>query len=185
MKPGIRLSGGKWRGRKVHAPAGLEPTRPTPGVVREALFSILGPDIFDGAFCDLYAGTGAVAFEALSRGAPRAVVVEKHPEALDCLRRSAADLAAEDVLEIVPLDAARFQRKPVHAVVFADPPFGAIPDGLLERCLGLCKPGGVAVVQWPSDRPGSWPEEVRMRRYGASQLVIARKPLEDAEPAIP
>lgn len=180
MKPGIRLSGGKWRGRKVHAPAGLDPTRPTPGVVREALFSILGPDLLDGAFLDLYAGTGSVAFEALSRGAPRAVAVEKHPEALDCLRRSAAELSAEDVLEIVPLDAARFQRKPVHAVVFADPPFGAIPDGLLDRCLSLCMPGGVAVLQWPSAKAATWPEHVRVRRYGASQLIMARKPLEPA-----
>jgi len=182
VKPGIRLSGGKWRGRKVHAPPGLEPTRPTPGVVREALFSILGAEILDGIFCDLYAGTGAVAFEALSRGAPRAIAVEKHPVALECLRLSATELNAQHDLEIVPLDAARFQRGSQYSIVFADPPFGAIPDDLLERCLKLTRPGGIAVLQWPSDRPATWPEDVRVRRYGASQLVIARKPHDEAAP---
>lgn len=179
MKPGIRLSGGEWRGRKVHAPPGLEPTRPTPGIVREALFSILGTDILAGPFCDLYAGTGAVAFEALSRGAPRAIVVERDPVALDCLRRSSQDLKAEARLEIIPLDASRFKRPAVHAVVFADPPFAAIHEGLLDRCFELACPGGVAVLQWPSDRPVQWPEGVEVRRYGSSQLVIRRKP-EDA-----
>lgn len=178
MKPGIRLSGGEWRGRKVYAPPGLEPTRPTPGVVREALFSILGDDILRGPFCDLYAGTGAVAFEALSRGAPKAVAVERDAVALDCLRRSSNDLHATDRLEVVPLDAGRFQRAPVHAVVFADPPFAVIHEGLLDRCLALTSPGGVAVLQWPSDRPVQWPEGVEVRRYGASQLVIQRKPEE-------
>jgi len=176
VKPGIRLSGGEWRGRKVHAPPGLEPTRPTPGIVREALFSILGGAILEGPFCDLYAGTGAVAFEALSRGAPRAVAVERDPAALECLRRSCDDLHASDRLEIVPLDAGRFQRAPVHAVVFADPPFSIIHEAILERCFALTRPGGVAVLQWPSDRPTQWPEGVEVRRYGSSQLVIQRKP---------
>lgn len=163
----------------MHAPPGLEPTRPTPGIVREALFSILGTDILSGPFCDLYAGTGAVAFEALSRGAPRAIVVERDPVALDCLRRSSQDLKAEERLEIIPLDASRFKRPAVHAVVFADPPFAAIHEGLLDRCYELTRPGGVAVLQWPSDRPVQWPEDVEVRRYGSSQLVMRRKP-EDA-----
>jgi len=178
VKPGIRLTGGKWRGRKVHAPLGLEPTRPTPGVVREALFSILGADLLEAAFLDLYAGTGAVAFEALSRGAPRAVAVEKYPEALDCMRRSVADLGTNE-LEIVPLDASRFSRAAVHGVVFADPPFGAIPEGLLERCLKLVRPGGWAVLQWPTSQPATWPEDVQVRRYGASQLIMFRKAFEE------
>lgn len=175
MKPGIRLSGGLWRGRKVQAPPGLEPTRPTPAMVREALFSLLGRELYDGPFLDLYAGTGSVAFEALSRGATRAVVVESHRSALACLRASAAELGCEDRLEIVALDAARFRRPPMFQTVFADPPFGAIPEGLLERCLGLCRPGGRAVLQWPSDRPATWPEGVDVRRYGASQLILARR----------
>ncbi|MCB9496581.1 MAG: RsmD family RNA methyltransferase [Fibrobacteria bacterium] len=175
MKPGIRISGGQWRGRKVHAPLGLEPTRPTPGVVREALFSILGPEILSGPFCDLYGGTGAVAFEAVSRGAPRAVVVERDAIALACVRRSIEEFKT-DSIEVIQADAARFQRRAVFQVVFADPPFGAIPEGLLDRCLQLVRPGGWAVLQWPSDRPAQWPESVQVRKYGASQLILSRKP---------
>lgn len=144
--------------------------------MREALFSILAQDILEGTFCDLYAGTGSVAFEALSRGAPRAVVVERDRVALECLRRSCEDLKATGRLEIVPLDAGRFSRPPIHSVVFADPPFAVIHEEMLDRCLALTKPGGVAVLQWPSERSVQWPENVEVRRYGSSQLVIARKP---------
>jgi 16S rRNA (guanine966-N2)-methyltransferase len=143
-------------------------------MLRLALFSILGPEIAEGGFCDLYAGTGSMAVEALSRGAPRATAVENHPVPLACLRRTAETIPLPD-LEIVKLDAARFRRPGSYHVVFADPPFAAIPDDLLEKCLELAAPGGWAVLQWPSDRPREWPEGIEVRRYGASSLVIARK----------
>lgn len=185
MKPGIRISGGRFRGRKVQAPPGLEPTRPTPGIVREALFSILGQELQLGGFCDLYAGTGSVAIEAISRGAPRAIAIENHKIALECMRSSAKELGIEGELEIVPADAAKFKRNPVFHIVFADPPFGAIPANLMERCLELTRPGGLAILQWPSDRPKEWPEDHQVRKYGSSMLVIKRKPLqpEDAPQA--
>lgn len=170
----LRISTGRFKGRTVHAPAGIEPTRPTPGMVRLALFSILGPEIAQGAFCDLYAGTGSMAFEALSRGAPRATAVENHAAALACLRKTAESLKLEE-LEIVKLDAAKFRRPGAFHIVFADPPFAAIPEDLLEKCLELAQPGGWVVLQWPSDRPREWPQEIEVRRYGASSLVIARK----------
>jgi 16S rRNA (guanine966-N2)-methyltransferase len=176
VKPGIRITGGRLRGRKVQAPPGLEPTRPSPGIVREALFSILGQELTVGGFCDLYAGTGSVAIEAISRGAPRATAVENHRAALDCLRKSSAELGLEACLEIVSYDAARFNRPGVFHIVFADPPFGAIPSNLMERCLDLCRPGGWAVLQWPSDRPKEWPDDHQVRKYGSSLLVIHRKP---------
>jgi len=170
----LHVSTGRLKGRTIHAPPGVEPTRPTPGMLRLALFSILGPEIAEGAFCDLYAGTGSMAVEALSRGAPRATAVENHPAALACLRKTAESLKLEE-LEIVKQDAARFRRPGAFHVVFADPPFAAIPDDLLEKCRELAEPGGWAVLQWPSDRPRSWPEGIEVRRYGASSLVIARK----------
>ncbi len=175
MKPGIRITGGRFRGRKVHAPPGLEPTRPTPGIVREALFSILGQQLQLGGFCDLYAGTGCVAIEAISRGAPRATAVENHKMAIECMRKSAQELSLEGDFEIAGVDAAKFHRPGIFHIVFADPPFGAIPENLMERCLDLCRPGGWAVLQWPSDRPRTWPEPIQVRRYGSSILVIARK----------
>lgn len=171
----LHVSSGKYKGRIIHAPAGIEPTRPTPGVVRAALFSILGPEITLGAFCDLYAGTGSVAIEALSRGAPRATAVESHAKALACLRRTSEELALEGQLEILRTDATRFRRPGSYHVVFSDPPFAAITETMLDRCLELCRPGGHAILQWPSDRPREWPESVEVRRYGSSQLVMARK----------
>lgn len=177
MKPGIRISGGRFRGRKVQAPPGLEPTRPTPGIVREALFSILGNELQAGGFCDLYAGTGSVAVEAISRGAPRATAVENHKIALECLRKSAQELGIEGELEIVAADAMKFRRNPVFHIVFADPPFAKITVELLDHCLTFCRPGGWAILQWPSDRPQEWPEDVTVRKYGSSMLVIKRKPL--------
>jgi len=172
----LKISTGRFKGRNVHAPPGLEPTRPTPGMVRSALFSILGDEVLRGAFCDLYAGTGSVALEALSRGAPRATAVENHSKALACLQRTATDLGLVGELEIVRLDAGRFRRPGSFHVAFADPPFAAIQPELLDKCLELASPGGWAVLQWPSDRPREWPEGLDVRRYGASMLVIARKP---------
>ncbi|MBK8802383.1 MAG: RsmD family RNA methyltransferase [Fibrobacteres bacterium] len=171
----LHVSSGKLKGRIIHAPAGIEPTRPTPGVVRAALFSILGPEITLGAFCDLYAGTGSVAIEAISRGAPRATAVESHAKALACLRRTCDELSLDDQLEIVRTDVARFRRAASYHVVFSDPPFAAITEDMLDRCLELCRPGGHAVLQWPSDRPREWPDHIQVRRYGSSQLVMARK----------
>lgn len=176
VKPGIRISGGRLRGRKIAAPPGLEPTRPTPGIVREALFSILGQELQVGGFCDLYAGTGSVAVEAISRGAPRATAVENHKLALECMRQTSTELKLEGELEIVAADAMKFRRNPVFHVVFADPPFAKITVELLDHCLNYCRPGGIAILQWPSDRPQEWPEDVTVRKYGSSMLVIKRKP---------
>lgn len=172
----LRVSSGLYKGRTIHAPAGLEPTRPTPGVVRSALFSILGSEITVGPFCDLFAGTGSVAIEALSRGAPRATAVESHPKALACLQRTSVELGLQQNLEIVRSDASRFRRTGSFHMAFADPPFASITESLLERCLDLCRPGGWAILQWPSDRPQPWPEGIDVRRYGSSQLILARKP---------
>lgn len=144
-------------------------------MVRAALFSILGDEIREGAFCDLFAGTGSVAIEAISRGAPRATAVENHPKALACLAKTSQDLKLEAELEVVKLDANKFRRPAMFHVAFADPPFAEIVPELLDACLDLVHPGGWAVLQWPSDRPRDWPETVDVRKYGSSSLVIARK----------
>src|SRR6185295_3145633 len=81
----MRLTGGLDRGRRLFVPRGAR-TRPTAAKVREAIFNILGPP--PGPVLDLYAGTGALGLEALSRGAPAAVFVEREPAALAALRRN-------------------------------------------------------------------------------------------------
>src|ERR1051325_7562571 len=89
----MRLTGGSDRGRRLRAPRGAQ-TRPTAAKVREAIFNILGPPP-DGSVLDLYAGTGALGMEALSRGAARAVFVERDRNALSALRTNLRELGVE------------------------------------------------------------------------------------------
>ncbi|MEN9352970.1 MAG: hypothetical protein RL318_295 [Fibrobacterota bacterium] len=177
--PALRIGAGEWKGRRIHAPAGLDPVRPSPGILKEALFSMLGAEITMGPFLDLYGGTGAVAFEALSRGAPSAVVVEKHRLALECIEETKVDLKA-DTLRIDTSDAGQYLAKSAgadFAVAFADPPFTELPDNLLERMLPVVRNGGLVVLQMPREHHDFWVarEDVKVRRYGASLLVVVRK----------
>lgn len=130
----VRIIAGQWRSRLVQFPdaPGL---RPTPDRVRETLFNWLGQHL-DGLAClDLFAGSGALGFEALSRGARRAVMVERDPAAVKALRASARALAAENA-EIVESDALRYlDRSSEHFdVAFVDPPYSEklVPEVLLK-----------------------------------------------------
>lgn len=130
----VRLIGGAWRRRLLEFPSrpGL---RPTPDRVRETVFNWLAP-FLPGAVClDLFAGSGAFGFEALSRGAARAVLVEQDLEALAALRANRAKLKADDA-EIVAGEALGYLDGPATAfdIVFLDPPYAG---GLLNPCLDL------------------------------------------------
>lgn len=139
----LRIIGGEWRGRVLTFPP-LDGLRPTPDRVRETLFNWLR-DIVPGARClDLYAGSGALGFEALSRGAATAVMVDRQPEVIDQLRRHAEALKAKGA-RAVQADAVAFLRQAPerpYDVVFLDPPFH---DHALEHCFrGLAEPGWLA-----------------------------------------
>jgi 16S rRNA (guanine966-N2)-methyltransferase len=128
----LRIIGGTWRGRTWRFPEG--DIRPTPDRVRETLFNWLAQDIAGACCLDLFAGSGALGLEALSRGAARAVFVEQSAEAARDLRQTLALWGGEPALaaQIHVADALRFLAgKPeVFDVVFLDPPFSA---GLLTR----------------------------------------------------
>jgi len=121
----VRIVAGEHRGRRLKAPRGAR-TRPTADRVREAVFSILG-DIDGARVLDLYAGSGALGIEALSRGAASAVFVERDPRALEAIRANLAAIGAEPT--VVRADALRFlARAPGHFdVVFIDPPYDSAP----------------------------------------------------------
>ena len=148
----VRIVGGDWKRTPlpvVDAP-GL---RPTPDRVRETLFNWLGQHL-DGWRClDLYAGTGALGFEAASRGAARVVCVERDARAAAALRATKDRLKA-DAVEVVQGDA---QAWLAHAadrfdIVFLDPPFGTGElERVLARAAAVLAPGGVLYVE--SDRP--------------------------------
>src|SRR5471030_1178203 len=96
----MRVSGGELRSREIHVPRGRG-IRPTPGRVREALFSIIGERVRGARVLDLYAGTGAIGFEALSRGAAHATFVEAHAPTAARIRAAAAQLGVGDRATVV------------------------------------------------------------------------------------
>jgi 16S rRNA (guanine966-N2)-methyltransferase len=119
--PELRITGGELGGRRIHAPKGVK-LRPTTERVREAVFSILG-DISGARVLDLFCGTGALAIEALSRGAAQATLVDTHPKAA---RRNVEDLGLSDRATVVRADASRFLRRAEQGsydLVLCDPPY--------------------------------------------------------------
>lgn len=176
----VRLIGGAWRRRLLEFPSrpGL---RPTPDRVRETVFNWLAP-VLPGAAClDLFAGSGAFGFEALSRGAARAVLVERDPEAVAALRANALRLGAA-AAEIVAGDALAYLDGPVEQfdVVFVDPPYAS---GLLAPCLaslaghGWLKEGGWVYLEArdgePPRLPAGW-QLTRSKTAGQVGYHLAR-----------
>lgn len=135
----VRIVGGIWRGRRIRFPEGHD-IRPSPDRVRETLFNWLAPHIRGARCLDLFAGSGVLGLEAISRGAASAVLVDRDPVIVRHLQRLAAELAPAD-LSVVRGDAMRWLSGPPRPfdIVFLDPPFGA---GLLPGLLGLlARPG--------------------------------------------
>lgn len=130
----VRIIGGEWKRRVLRFPD-AEGLRPTPDRVRETLFNWLGQDLSGLSCLDLFAGSGALGFEAASRGAARVVMVEKSAKALTALEENARLLAAGRRLQIVRADAVKFATAQIEAgerfdLLFLDPPYG---QGWIER----------------------------------------------------
>ncbi len=146
----IRIIGGRWRGRNIRfreAP-GL---RPTPSRVRETLFNWLGQELPEYQCLDLFAGSGALGFEALSRGAARVVMVEKHPATAKCLRDNAERLGATGA-EIVAAEALHWLRRDKRCfdLIFLDPPFaGQDLELVLPLLHERLNPGGMVYCESP------------------------------------
>jgi 16S rRNA (guanine966-N2)-methyltransferase len=142
----VRIIAGTWRGRRLKFPRGTD-IRPTPDRVRETLFNWLR-DHVDGARClDLYAGTGALGLEALSRGAHEAVFVE-HDRALAAALTSNAHVLGANA-EIVVAAAERFVTQPVRPfdIIFLDPPYAVNLAPIIARLPGLLDANGLVYVE--------------------------------------
>ncbi|MEY4761500.1 MAG: hypothetical protein RLZZ200_1356 [Pseudomonadota bacterium] len=152
----LRIIGGSNRGRKLRFPEGVA-IRPTPDRVRETLFNWLQPVIHGARCLDLFAGSGALGLEALSRGASRAVFVDASREAIAAIRGTAAQFGAQGA-ECVQADALAFLKNPggPFDVVFLDPPFDT---GLLEAAMkrlagaGCLAEGAFVYVELPRASP--------------------------------
>lgn len=169
----MRVVAGELRGRRIEAPAG-ERTRPTTDKVREAVFNALGSlEVLDGAtVLDLFAGSGAMGIEALSRGAAHCTFVENDRAALVALRRNIESLGLVHRTTVVTRDAWTAARSLGRFdVLIADPPYGSTDWASLmggaDVSLAVLESGS------PIDAVAGW-ETVRDKRYGRTYVVFLR-----------
>jgi 16S rRNA (guanine(966)-N(2))-methyltransferase RsmD len=177
----VRIVAGEARGRKLTVPAG-DRVRPTPQRVREALMSALQMRLPGAVVLDLFAGTGALALEALSRGARRAILVERDPSVARVVARNIAACGLEDRALLMRGDALTLLRR-IEAlgerfdIAFLDPPYES-PLGtgalrLIARSSLLAEGATVVLEHAPGQPPGEGPEGLDLRRtvrYGDTCL---------------
>ncbi len=183
----MRVIAGRFKGRTLDAPKGLN-TRPTSDRVREALFNVLehgAPALdFEGArVLDLFAGSGALGLEALSRGARYSLFIEDDAGARGAIRRNVEALGLTGITKIWRRDATKLGPAGSLApfdLIFCDPPYG---KGLGERALASAvegqwiAPEAIAVLEERAGSAPAWPapfEEIDRRRYGDTEIAIAK-----------
>lgn len=174
----VRLIAGVWGGQYLESPRGAD-LRPTSERLRESLFSSLAPELAGARFADLFAGTGAVGLEALSRGAALAALVERNPRCVQAIRASVAKLGAQQAWVVAGAVERVWARVAAEHgpfdVVFVDPPYSYREwRRLLERLLapgGGLHAEGLLVAQHPRAQPLEAPgEPFRIRDFGESRL---------------
>lgn len=185
----ISITGGKWRGHRLAA-SRVAGVRPTSSLLRQALFDILQASVQGSQLLELFAGTGAISFEALSRGARAAVAVEKGSAALRALGRNAAQLGCKAALRVVAEDVFRALARAnlgegLFDWIFADPPYDiarqtdAMVSQLAMACSSHLKLGGLFFLERARRRPisGDWRgfEHLSSRTYGDSCLESFRR----------
>lgn len=178
----MRIISGQWRGRPLVAPKG-ELTRPTADRTRETLFSMLVSRIgsFEGLrVADLYAGSGALALEALSRGAATALLIENDRAALTAIEANAARLGAASAIELRAMSAARLPRQAPFDLIFADPPYGAGSGTRAAKAVAEAEwlnPGGWLAVETAKGDPVEAPPGLTVeatRDVGRAHLTLLR-----------
>jgi 16S rRNA (guanine966-N2)-methyltransferase len=181
----MRIVAGTHRGRRIAAPPGRA-TRPTSDRVREAIFSIVGP--VDGMdVLDLFAGSGALGLEALSRGAATATMVDSSPAAAACIRRNARDLGLEDRVRVVRRDwraalAAERAAGRRYGLCLCDPPYSLTPriaGGLGAALSPVMATAGTVVIEHPAALPHPEPTGLEIasridRTYGDTAVSVMR-----------
>ncbi len=182
----MRITGGAWRSRRILGPTRGMPLRPTPDAMRERVFQILGGRLEGAVFLDLFAGTGVVGLEALSRGAARVVFVERHRAAVRLIRRNLENFPEiGERATVLSMGVERVADRlngagNVFDIAWADPPFENWLDGAraleVAGAAGLLAPGAVRCLECP-DRADldRLPEGLRVEREirgGASRVVL-------------
>lgn len=178
----MRIIAGAWRGRPLRAPEGMA-TRPTADRVRETLFSMLTSRL--GSFedlraADLFAGSGALGLEALSRGAAHATFVEQDVRAQQAIRDNLAAFGATSQAQLIGGSALRLGRSDPFDLIFADPPYAAGSGGAAVAAVvaaGWLAEGGWMSVETPrGDRVDPGPFTIEAERdVGRARLTLLRR----------
>jgi 16S rRNA (guanine(966)-N(2))-methyltransferase RsmD len=176
MCTAVRVIAGSRKGQRIEAPHGLA-TRPTSDRVRENVFNLVQGWVEDAVVLDLFAGSGAMGIEALSRGAERAVFVESQQQAcrgiahnLDRLRLTGAEVVCRDVVRFAAADTRTYD------LVFCDPPYaeyGTVEPALARYAPKLLAEGGLLVLETAAKTEPQLPLEQRTsRRYGSARITL-------------
>jgi 16S rRNA (guanine966-N2)-methyltransferase len=179
----MRVIGGSKRGFKLTSPPGIR-VRPTADRVKEAMFNVLTPHIEGAIVLDLFAGTGALGIEALSRGATKAVFVDNHPRSVAIIRHNLAHCGFTEMGIVIRHDALSFLRQFADKItepfnlVFMDPPYAWGKTDELLHLIGpfVLAPAGLVIVEhaFGENLPSVIGQlaQTDCRRYGDSELVF-------------
>ena len=184
----MRVISGTAGRRKLVSPKGMD-IRPTTDRIKETLFNILAPDIFESSFLDLFAGTGGIGIEALSRGAASAVFVDNGITAINCIKENLKVTGLEENAEVLRADAktavfSLYTKKKSFDIIFIDPPYNREleKEVLLELDkYRLLKEDGVIIVEASAATEFDYLEDTcfkiaREKKYGSNKhLFIAYK----------
>jgi 16S rRNA (guanine966-N2)-methyltransferase len=172
----MRIVAGRWRGRTIAAPMGRQ-VRPTADRVREAWMSIVSPLLPDARVLDLFAGSGALGIEAVSRGAAVADLVEIAPPSLRAIQNNIETLGAGDIVRVHKKDALRFVdglEAGAYDVAFADPPYDlGLAPALAERWLAI---PFASLLGIEHRRGEHLPGDGERRQYGQTAITFFRRP---------
>lgn len=171
----ITIIAGQYKNRRLKTPVGTK-TRPTAGKVREALFSILQRSVPGARVLDLYAGSGALGLEALSRGATSADFVEVHRAALSALKANLTSLKVGERATIQRKDALKFAESlqpGQYDIAFADPPYAGDAAARLVAMFRLIPFARILTIEHPAERPMPGDDT---RRYGDTAVTLLYAP---------
>jgi 16S rRNA (guanine966-N2)-methyltransferase len=181
----VRIVAGRFRGRRIAAPRGVD-TRPTSDRVREAVFAIIGP-VGGLAVLDLFAGSGAMGLEALSRGAASATFVDRSRAAAACIRANVDALGVEDRVRVVARDwraalAAERAAGRRYGLCLVDPPYSLTPriaGGLGAALAPIVETAGMVVIEYSAALPRPEPSGLEIasridRTYGDTAVSVMR-----------
>lgn len=174
----LRILGGQYKGRILHSPK-TKATRPTQGILRQAVFNICQHSIADARFLDLFAGSGAMGLEALSRGAAKAVFVEQDRSASRSIRDNIALLKVESQAALLSQEIAsalKFLEKKgeLFDIVYIDPPYGKNVLSVLAEVEGLLAKNALVFLETSAEEPEITYDSPCLRLSDTRRFGIAR-----------